>query len=191
MRIGNFKLMQKELKNIFGQQGTNDEKSLDFLTKALEKNNVKGFDYLEYKLSLGKLQQMGLDSDIAFKSAFATATTVGLTKEKLVSSAQHYKQVLGQEKAQFDLALKNQMDKRVKSKRVEIEKLKKNIQDWKNQIEQLQNQIAKSQATIDSADQIIQAEMDKIEQTKANFENTHTNVLHQIDSDLSNIQNLI
>ncbi len=183
--------MQKELKNIFDQHGSNDGKSLDFLTKALEKNNVQGFDYLEYKLSLGKLSQMGVDQEIAFKSAFATATTVGLTKEKLVSSAQHYKQVLGQEKAQFDLALKNQMEKRVKSKKVEIEKLKKNIQDWKNQIEQLQNQIAKSQATIDSADQHIQAEMDKIELTKANFESTHTNVLQQIDSDLNNIQNLI
>ncbi|MEZ4953526.1 MAG: hypothetical protein R2825_08110 [Saprospiraceae bacterium] len=183
--------MQKELKSIFDPNGSNDEKSLVFLTSALEKNNVPGFDYLEYKLSLGRLSQMNMDAETAYKSAFATATTVGLTKEKLVASAQHYKQVLASEKQQFDLALKNQMDKRVKSKKTEIEKLKTQIEAWKAQIEQLQNQIAKSQATIDSADQNIQAEINKIENTKFNFEKTHQSVLEQIDVDLANIQRLI
>ena len=41
--------MQKELRSILDPNGNNDEKSLVFLTKALEKNNVPGFDYLEYK----------------------------------------------------------------------------------------------------------------------------------------------
>ena len=183
--------MQKELKSIFGKEGNGDEKSLDFLTNALQKNNLKGFDYLEYKLSLGRLSDMGMEDEIAYKSAFATATTVGLTKEKLVSSAQHYKQVLAQEKQQFDLALKNQMDKRVKSKKAEVEKLKSQISAWQQQISQLQDQIVKSQATIDGADQNIQAEMDKIEKTKTSFENTHQSVLSQIDEDLGNIQQYI
>ena len=183
--------MQKELKSIFAKSGNNDDKSLDFLTSALNKNNLKGFDYLEYKLSLGRLSDMGMDEVVAYKSAFATATTVGLTKEKLISSAQHYKQVLAQEKSQFDLALKNQMVKRVQSKRAEVEKLKKQIVEWQKNIQKLQDQITTSQATIDTADQNIQAETDKIELTKLNFENTHKNVLSQIDEDLSSIQNLI
>ena len=183
--------MQNELKAIFGDKGQNDEKSLEFLTSALNKNNLQGFDYLEYKLSLGRLASMGMQDEIAYKSAFATATTVGLTKEKLVASAQHYKEVLAKEKQQFDLALKNQLDKRVKSKRNEVEKLKLQILEWQEQIRKLQDNIAKSQATIDSADQNIKAEMDKIESTKVNFENTHQNVLSQIDDDLEKIQQLI
>lgn len=183
--------MQSELKAIFGKNGNNDEKSLDFLTNALHKNNIKGFDYLEYKLSLGRLSAMNMENEMAYKSAFATATTVGLTKEKLVASAQHYKKVLAQEKAQFGLALKNQMERRVQSKKVEVEKLKKQILVWQDQIRQLEDQIAKSQATIDSADQNIQAEMDKIQHTKTSFERTHQNVLKQIDEDLMNIQSYI
>ena len=183
--------MQNELKTIFSKNGNNDEKSLDFLTTALEKNNIPGFDYLEYKLSLGRLDSMGMHDEIAYKSAFATATTVGLTKEKLVASAQHYKEVLAKEKQQFDLALSHQLDKRVKSKRTEVEKLKTQIKEWQEAIRKLQDQIAKSQATIDSADQIIKAEMDKIQSTKVNFENTHQNVLSQIDDDLEKIQRFI
>ncbi len=183
--------MLNELKGIFDNGEGIDEKSLDFLIGALDKNNLKGFDYLEYKLSLGRLAQIGMDQEVAFKSAFATATTVGLTKEKLVSSAQHYKEVLGHEKQQFDKALKNQLEKRVKSKRTEVEKLKNQIAAWKDQIDKLQNRIATSQATIDSADQNIQSEMDKIENTKASFENTHQSILVQIDEDLSTIQQFI
>ena len=183
--------MQKDLKAIFSKDENLDDRSLDFLTKALEKNNLKGFDYLEFKLSLGRLASMEMGEEISYRSAFATATTVGLTKEKLVSSAQHYKKVLAQEKQQFDVALKNQFDKRIKSKKGEVDKLKAQIIKWKGQIEQLQNQIAKSQATIDGADQNIQAEVDKIESTKNNFEKTHQSILGQMDQDLANIQQYI
>lgn len=183
--------MLNELKDIFGNGDNVDDKSMEFLISALEKNNLKGFDYLEYKLSLGRLFKIGMDNEVAFKSAFATATTVGLSKEKLVSSAQHYKEVLAKEKQQFDMALKNQLEKRVKSKKSEVEKLKVQIEAWKDQISKLQNQIATSQATIDSADQLIHDEMSKIDTTKVNYENTLESILKQIDDDLANVQRLI
>ena len=183
--------MQNDLKMVFGNQGSTDEKSLDFLTKALEKNNLKGFDYLEFKLSLARLANMNMAEDMAIKSAFATASTVGLTKEILVSSAQHYKQILAKEKEQFQVAMQNQLNKKVRGKKQEVEKMRSQIEDWKRQIEQLQNQIIKSQATIDGADQQIKHEMEKIENTKQSFENTHQSILSQIEHDLGNIQNYL
>jgi predicted nucleic acid-binding Zn-ribbon protein len=119
---------------------------------------------------------------------YATASTVGLTKDKLVSTAQHYRQVLLKEKEQFDVALNNQLHKRVNSKKQEVEKLKAQIDVWKQQIENLKNQIAKSQATIDDADNMIQHEMDRISATKENFVHTHQSILNQIDLDIQNIQ---
>lgn len=183
--------MQQNLKEIFGGMIGLDAKSVEFLTQALERNNLPGFDYLEFKLSLERLASMNIPEETAFKSAFATASTVGLTKDKLITTAQHYKQVLIQEKEQFDLALNNQLQKRVNSKRQEIEKLKTQIAAWKDQIEKLQSQIIKSQATIDDADNLIQAEMNKIQATKANFENTHQSILNQVELDIKNIQRYI
>ena len=179
--------MSKDLKTIFGNFTGLDSKSMDFLTQALSRNNLPGFDYLEFKQSLSALAAMSMDEETAFRSAFATAATVGLTKEKLMKTAQHYKQVLDQEKTQFDQALQRQMEQRVASKRSEVEKLKKQIEEYRIKIHQLEEKIQKSQTTVDQADGKIQEDLDKIEQTKSNFEHTFQSVKNQIDKDIDNI----
>lgn len=180
--------MQQDLKEIFGDTTGLDPKSIESLTRALEKNNLPGFDYLEFKLSLGRLAMMNLPEETAFKSAFATASTVGLTKEKLLTTGQHYRKVLFDEKDQFNQALQGQLQKRVNSKQEEVIKLKAQIQAWQEQIANLQNQIAKSQATIDDAGNNIEAEMRKIQATKESFEHTHQSIMNQLELDLQNIQ---
>ena len=99
----------------------NDQKSINFLSSAIEKNSLKGFDYIEFKKSLKAMQDMNLDSTTAIKSAFATASTMGLTKERLLHSIQHYKNVLSKEKSQFDDALKKQVDSRIRKKQPHID----------------------------------------------------------------------
>lgn len=179
--------MQKDLKDVFGNFHGLDGKSVEFLTKALSKNNLPGFDYLEFVQSLRALSEMKIDEATAIKSAFATASTVGLTKEKLIQSANHYKAVLAKEKDQFDVALQNQLSKRVKGKQSEVEKLKGQIEKWKAQVAKLEDQISKSQNTIDNADAIIQEEMQKIEKTKEAFEFTFQSIVNQIDKDVQNV----
>lgn len=179
--------MEKKLRDLFGKHTGLDSKSIDFLSKALAKNNLPGFDYLEFKQSLVALAEMNMDEGTAIKSAFATASTMGLTREKLTTSIQHYKKVLSEEKSHFDVALQNQMKKRVDGKRNEVEKLKGQIGKWQEQIEKLKEQIEKSQLTIDHADEIIEAETDKIQKTKENFEHTFQSVVNQINKDAENI----
>lgn len=185
--------MNKDLKSLFGAHHGLDEKSVDFLTNALAKNNLPGFDYLEFKQSLSALTNVnaGMDDSTAIKSAFAMASTMGLTKDKLVKTANHYKAVLSKEKSQFDKALQKQMDQRVSGKLKEVEKLKKQIAQQEEQIKKLQDQIAKSQSTIDNADKDIQEAKDKIEGTKNNFEHTMQSILNQIDKDIETIQSTI
>lgn len=175
------------MKAIFGN-GDLDEKSVNFLIAALEKNNLPGFDYLEFKLSVGKLLQLGMDEETAIKSAFATASTVGLTKEKLLQTGKHYLEVLANEKKQFDQALKKQLEKRVNSKKSEVEKLKAQIGKWEEEIKKLQENIAKAREIIDKADSHIKAEMTKIDTTRNNFEATHKSILSQVAQDLENIE---
>lgn len=181
--------MQKDLNSLFGGHAHGlDEKSLQFLTKALEKNNLPGFDYIEFKQALGNLQAMDIMDELAYKSAFATASTVGVTKDKLLKTAEHYKQILAKEKAQFDEALRKQMEQRVQTKQLEVEKLKKQIEEYKAKIIELEDRISKAQVTIDSADEHIQAARHKIETTKTSFEFTHQSIINQIDQDIDSIQ---
>jgi chromosome segregation ATPase len=180
--------MMKDLKALFGKDHGLDQKSVEFLTNALEKSNLPGFDYIEFKQSLSALAQMNMDEATAFKSSFATASTVGLTKMKLLETAEHYKKVLKDEKAQFDVALQNQMQQRVASKQQEVIKLKDQIAKHEEKITQLREQIAKFQSTLDGADAQIEAAKEKIDQTQDSFERTHQSILNQIEKDIENIQ---
>jgi DNA repair exonuclease SbcCD ATPase subunit len=179
--------MHKDLKLLFGSHHGLDEKSIGFLTKALEKNNLPGFDYIEYKQALGALLAMDMDEGTAFKSAFATASTMGLTKEKLLKTADHYKKILANEKEQFDAALQKQLKQRVQSKEEEVIKLKKQVEEYKAKIQKLEEQIAKSQNTIDHADEHIQAAKEKIVQTRDNFEYALQSIVNEINKDIDNI----
>jgi len=179
--------MAKDLKTLFGNAHGLDQKSVEFLTNSLERSNLPGFDYIEYKQALSALAKMDMDESTAFKSAFATASTMGLTKAKLVETAEHYKNTILKEKVQFDEALKNRMNQKVNGKKQEVEKLKEQITKHKEKIKQLEEQIGKYQTTIDGADSQINAEVEKIEATRGNFEHTHQSILNQIEKDLQNI----
>ena len=75
--------MKKTLAELFANSGPLDQRSANMIINTLEKNNLPGFDYLEYKQSLEGLSKMNMDEATAFQSAFVTASTLGLTKEKL------------------------------------------------------------------------------------------------------------
>ncbi|HKK79883.1 MAG TPA: hypothetical protein VJ933_09645 [Phaeodactylibacter sp.] len=179
--------MQKDLKAFFGNHHGLDERSIDALTKALEKNNLPGFDYIEFKQALGRLRSMEMDESTAFRSAFATASTVGLTKEKLLKTAEHYRKVLTKEKQQFDDSLNRQMEQRVSSKQQEVEKLKKQIEEHKAKIRQLQEKVEKAQATIDHADEHIQDAKSKLMGTKEKFDHALQSIVNEIEKDIENI----
>ncbi len=183
--------MIKDLKTLFGKDHGLDQKSVEFLANALKKNNLPGFDYIEFKQSLAALGQMQMDESTAFKSAFATASTMGLTKEKLLQTAAHYLKIVENEKAQFQLAMQKQIQQRVDSKLAEVNKLKEQIVKHQEKIRQLEEQISKYQATIDGADAKVAEARQKIEATQHSFELTHQSIVNQIRKDIENIENLL
>jgi chromosome segregation ATPase len=183
--------MALDLKKAFSKDKKLDKKSLEFLTKALERGNLPGFDYLEFKQSLEALHAMNMDESMAFQSAFATASTMGLTKDKLLKSVDHYQQVLKQEKQQFDEALQKQLHQRVEVQKAEIEKMKLRIQKAREQIKKLEEQIAKDQDALSKVDDRIQEATDKIKTTQQNFESTYQSLFQEMEEDKESIGRIL
>jgi predicted nucleic acid-binding Zn-ribbon protein len=179
------------INDIFANIDTLDAKSVDSLLKAIEKNNIPGFDFVEFKQSLSALSKMQMEESMAFKSAFATASTVGLTKQKLLESGEFYKSVLRKEKELFDAALINQIKIKVEGKQNEVKKLQEDIEKHKQQIMSLEKQIEDARDVIQSADAVIKTEKEKIDTTKNNFEKAFDQLSSQIDTDLKNINQYI
>lgn len=183
--------MQNKLISIFGEGHGLDAKSVEFLTKALVKSNLPGFDYLEFKQAMTSLSAMQMDEGTAIKSAFATAQTVGLTKEKLLQTAEHYKNILAKERSQFSSAMENQISRKIDGKETEVAKLKKQIEAHQAKIEELKAQMAKYQTTIDNASSEIEEAKARIEGTRDNFQHAHQSILNQIEKDIESFNNYL
>ena len=168
--------------------GNTDQKSVDSLENAISKRMQPGFDYLKFKQSLEQLSSLNLDSTISLKSAYATASTMGVTKDTLLESARHYLTVLGDEKKQFDQALVNQVHQRVESKKTELQKLQEQIEDHKKQIVKLEKQIAEFQDRIAKSDDEVAEAKASIEQTQLKFETTYRQFVAAIEQDIAAIQ---
>jgi chromosome segregation ATPase len=169
--------------------GTNtDPKSVDFLENAMTKKTQNGFDYLKFKQSIEQLNSLNLDSLVALKSAFATASTMGVTKDSLLQSARHYLTVLGDEKKQFDQALTNQVQQRIDSKKEELVRLQQLIEEHKRQISKLEKQIVEYEERIAKSDDEMADAKASIDTTKMKFENTYQQFVSAIEQDMNAIQ---
>lgn len=177
-------------KSLFEAEGL-DERSLDFLTQAIERNNLPGFDYLEFKRAVYQLKNMEMDEATAYKSAFTTASTLGLTKDKLIETAGYYRNLVEKEQTQFAQALENQQATKVTGKQNEVTRLRDQIERHKTEIARLQDELAGYLNQIDQAEASAKSEVEKLEKAKVAFENTNKALLLQIDQDIENLHKLL
>lgn len=168
--------------------GQVQDKFLEVLFEALEAKNQDGFDYMEFKEFLRSLANVPMDDSTRYKSAYATAQTMGATKEKIISSARHYLEILGQEKAKFQDALSGQKTRNLTGKQDEIKQLEKTIKQNQSEIEKLTKENETHREQIGSLEQEINSASEKLAQTASDFEATYRALLGQIELDVSNIE---
>lgn len=169
-------------------EGKADPKFIDILLKSIEKNNLEGFDYLEYKSSLQALDNMEMDEATRYKSAFVMAKTMGVTPTKLLSSAKHYVGVLSKEEKKFIDALKNQRQKQVVGKEEKLVALQKEVTAKKAQIEKLKKEISANEASFKTIKDGINKSAAKVEKTNDRFMHAYKVVLGQIMTDVDNMK---
>ncbi len=168
-------------------EGKPKEKFVNILLEAINKNNMEGFDYLEYKQSLQSLKDMKMDEATRFKSAFVMASTMGVDKAKLVSSVKHYINVLKEEEIKFNQALDNQKSQRVGKRHSDLKSLKDGIIQNERKIQELQKQNDKSKAKLVAIDEEISKAKAKMEETKSGFYGSYRVVFSQMEEDLKKI----
>jgi chromosome segregation ATPase len=161
------------------------------LMRALEKKNLEGFDYLEFKQSVTRMTEMGMDLDTAVNSAFITGSSMGLTKEKLIKTANYYAGVLQDEQTQFMRSLQKHLVDNVEGKAKQTAQLKEKIAAWETKIQQLQEQITAARQQIDSADAQIEQAREKAEKNQRGFEEALSTITQTIEEDIANIQRIV
>lgn len=175
-----------DLSSLFRSENQ-DPRALEFLLNSLEKNNLPGFDYLEFKKAIHALTGLSMEEATAYKSAFTTASTMGLTKEKLLESANYYRSVLEKEEAGFEKALEGQQETKIGSKKQEVERLLNQENRHAQEIRRLQEEAAAYRVQVELLNEQMDAEAQRLEKLKAGFHATLLSVLTQMDGDIEKL----
>ena len=171
--------------------GKPDPKFVDILLKAIEKNNIEGFDYLEYKQSLQSLQKMDMDEATRYKSAFAMAKTLGATPQKLPNSANHYVNILKNEETKFKDALINQRKTQIKGREKKIKEMEQGILQKKSQIEKIKAEIEAGEKKLETLRTEINKSAAKVEATNERFHLALNIVMGQIVNDVEKMNSYL
>ncbi len=164
--------------------GKVSSKFLNALLKAMDENDLDGFDYLEYKQSLQSLSKMSMDEATRYQSAFAMAQTMGANAKHLNSTATHYLNILLQEEKKFKQALVNQRSRQINDKEEEIKRLNMTITSHKKQIEKLNQEINSYTKKMNVLTNNLSASEAKLEATKNDFLVTYKKLVDQIQTDI-------
>jgi len=164
------------------------EKFVDKLLKAIEKNNLDGFEYLEFKQSLQSLNNVSMDEKTRFQSAMAMAKTMGATEDKIINAAQHYLNILKSEQEKFEVAFKAQETKQVSQREQTIVKAEKSIKEKQAQIETLKKEIEVLNKQLESTKKDTNQAAAKVQSTKDGFYSAYHTVVNQIKADITAMQ---
>ncbi|EZH73530.1 hypothetical protein ATO12_16465 [Aquimarina atlantica] len=168
--------------------GVVDAKIIEKLLQAIEKNNLEGFDYLEYKKSLKALDKMPMDEATKYRSAFATASTMGVTLDKLLQTTNFYIGVLDKENEQFLGAFKNQFNDKVSGREREVAQFESIIKEKSAEIKKLTDEIAKHQKQIADLKGKIEESNAKINKTQNDFKLSYDHLKSQLEEDKVKMQ---
>lgn len=183
--------MKIDLKQLFTPTIDGNDRLYKTLLKALADAHIKEFDYLKFRQSVKSMMDMGMDIETSIKSAFATGSTMGLTKDKLLKTAYHYQTALNKEKEKFAVALKNKIAKDVDGRRLGAKKYATQIESHKAKIAKLQKEIEVYQKQIDTVESDVSKSMEKINATRESFKTTFDGLYVQLEEDINNIETLL
>ena len=154
----------------------------------MEKANLPGLDYLEYRQSLKSLEKMPMDEQVRYQSAFAMAQAMGATPQKLIESASHYIDVLKTEEAKFEQALKHQVTERIGNRQEMLKNLELTIQQKAEQIKKLTQEMEQHRQDMEKLNGEIREATSKVETTKNDFIASYNVLVSQIMADVESMR---
>jgi len=160
-----------------------DSRFKEYFDKLFTEANIPGPDYYEFSKMVSVMHTIP-DEKIRLQAAFAGLTLQGLDKNKLLSTAEQYLQVLNTDAANFQRTVDATLHEKVHGKKQSAEEKQKRIQQLQNEIQQLQNEIEVLQKEI-------QDNEEKIETNTGGYKIASVNMKNRIAQDIEKIKQYI
>lgn len=112
----------------------------EYFDKLLSEANIPGPDYFEFSKMTAAMQAI-TDEKTRYNAAYAGLSIQGLDKQKLLSTAAQYLQLLDNDAANFNSTVDNALQEKVVAKQKEIEAKQQRINELTQEISNLHNQL--------------------------------------------------
>jgi uncharacterized phage infection (PIP) family protein YhgE len=134
------------------------------------------------------MEKMSIDEATRFKSAFATASTIGVTLTNLVDTANHYVSILDEENQKFAATVSRNEVQMVQQKQAEIKGMIAKITTKEERITALRKEIEADKVKAEKMKAEIDASQSTIELTKNNFEKSFLSLRAQFVTDIEKMK---
>jgi chromosome segregation ATPase len=162
--------MHIDLKELFELQNTtHDPKIIQAILENVKQSSQEGFDYLKFRYSLMNLLKMNMDVQTSIKSAYMTASTMGLNKERLLGSLAFYEGIIQKQKEDFTITLRSQILKNIDGPKAELQKLDHLREENMRKIAALQREIDGIEDKKTELHKEIEESESKIEKRRSEF----------------------
>ncbi len=168
-----------------------DESLVAKLRQTLQDANRPGFDFLEFQASLLALEKVVPDEATRYRSAFATAATMGVTVPVLLESARWYRNLLKSESQEFEQELQAKRKTEIGTKQSEVERLDKDIASASETIQRLTREIGENQAKAKALRSQIDETTTRLDRAKIRFEKSVQTVDAEIQRQEQQIQAIL
>jgi hypothetical protein len=163
-----------------------EAKILEKLNDAFEKDKPGGIDFLTFFKAIHAMNMIP-DEKVRYQAAFGSLAAQGAQADVILSTADHYLQILADKQRDFEGFLVQQREVRVQSKTAEAEGIRKAIQDKSEQIAKLTQEI--TQLSTDELN--ARNEASRSEADLAAYQNTFESVKARVQDEILAIKQKI
>lgn len=167
--------------------GVNDEMA-SMLFAAIDEANIEGFDYIEFRDTVNQMGNTGMTEHNKFLAVFTTASAMGLTREKLLSSIDHYVSVISSKREGFISHVEGMLEKEVQGRHDAIMNIDEECVKAQEEIAALNLKIQEAQQQKLTLQNEANTQKMEIENTRASFEATFQMVNGKLETDKKNIE---
>lgn len=167
-----------------------DRKFVEHFSELLEKANMPGPDYFEFKQALKSMEDLGLSEEKQFQASWASfkAMASGVTDTSvLTNSASHYGNVLNKDRENFLKDVEAAVDDRIGSLMQESKKVQEATKTYAQQIVDLQTKIENNNDRLAKINGEVQEQTEKINTSRDSFDLTYQTMVDQINADVDKI----
>jgi hypothetical protein len=156
--------------------------------KLFDQANMPGPDYYEFMKMTETLEEHIKDEKARFSATYASLAIQGLTKAKLVETASKYKEIINQDKTQFEKIANDKSERDIGQKRKDLQGIEELVVRNAEMIQKLTKEISESQVAIGKLKSTITEEEGKLAKNKQGYMLACEAMIKKISEDIAKIQ---